>query len=502
MNKPLPFDLPRLVMRRAIAVGAAALLLAAVLGLVRVGDNIDDEVDAAMALAGVMARLGSVQQTDDHSAIEALLGTLAGGGLRHLDLHILDDHGHVLLRPAPSPPDNAWLGWLYDGHRRLLSRPDSRRVTWQLTRPGGRVWRVSLSASHESERIEALNNLAGALALLLACIGGLLLVMAWNVRRAFAPLAGLLAAIERIEHHDPDGVRRLPAMPIRELEAIAAALRHLVQGLDAAETQRQLLSQKVLTLQEDERALLARELHDEFGQRLTALRFDAAWLVRRLADQPELCAVAQGMAERCGEVQRDIRELLVRLRPLGPAGDATSDISAGQPLPISRLIQQLQGLVQSWQDNQARGQASPVTHHLELAWQAEHGAVGPIDAQMAERFGLPRDVALAVYRLSQEALTNAARHAQAREVRLRLIVQAGRAPPWASAQLHWSVEDDGVGIADPAAALQQGNGLGGMQERVWALGGRWAWGPTDRPGLALRATLPFQPASLTPPPSA
>ena len=497
MNTALPFDLPRLVMRRAIAVGAAALLLAAALGLVRVGDNIDDEVDAAMALAGVMARLGSVQQADDRSAIDALLATLAGGGLRHLDLHILDDHGHVLLRPAPSAPDNAWLGWLYDMHRRLLSRPDSRRVTWQLARPGGRVWRVSLSASHESERIEALNNLAGALALLLACIGGLLLVMAWNVRRAFAPLAGLLAAIERIEHHDPDGVRRLPTMPIRELEAIAAALRHLVQGLDAAETQRQLLSQKVLTLQEDERALLARELHDEFGQRLTALRFDAAWLLKRLADQPELCAVVQGMAERCGEVQRDIRDLLVRLRPLGPGDDG-----AGQPMPMSRLIQQLQGLVQSWQDSQARGQGSPVTHHLALAWQDEQGAVRPIDAPMAEQFGLPRDVALAVYRLSQEALTNAARHAQARHVRLRLVVQASRAPPWGTAQLHWSVEDDGVGIADPVAALQQGNGLGGMQERVWALGGLWAWGAIGRPGLALRATLPFQPASLSSSPSA
>lgn len=525
MHKPLPLDLPRLVMRRAVGVGGVALLLAAVLGLVRVGDNIEDEVDAALALARVMARVGALPQADDRVAIAALRETLAEGGLRHLELHILDDHGRTLLRPLPPQPDNAWLGWLYEAHRRLLSQPDRRRVNWQVARPGGGLWTVSLSASHESERIEALNNLAGALALLLGCIGALLVVMAWNVRRAFAPLAGLLAAIERIEHHDPEGVRRLPAMPTRELEAIAAALRHLVAGLDRAEAERRLLSQKVLTLQEDERTHLARELHDEFGQRLTALRLDATWLARRLgadaaepaaptapersADQAERLTVVQGMAERCAEVQRDIRDLLLRLRPLGPAGDASQGPD-GDTLPLARLVQLLEGLIQGWQDSGRRSDAPPAALQLSVDTAAPDGHTQPLPPATAETTALPRDLALAVYRLSQEALTNVARHARATRVDLRLTLQHG--VDGRPAALLWQVRDDGVGIADAQQALQRGNGLGGMQERVWALGGRWTFDAAGPPaqsgarhGLVLRAELPLAslaslPSLSSPPP--
>jgi two-component system sensor histidine kinase UhpB len=109
---------------------------------------------------------------------------------------------------------------------------------------------------------------------------------------------------------------------------------------------------------------------------------------------------------------------------------------------------------------------------------------------------IPRDLALAVYRISQEALTNAARHAHAGEVVLTLTLDMQTQPP----TLDWSVQDDGVGLPDPAGARQRGNGLGGMQERVWALGGTWRVEPADpssettRPGLRLSARLTWKPA--------
>jgi two-component system sensor histidine kinase UhpB len=509
-----PFDLPRLVMRRAFATALAGLLLAAALGLMRVNQNITEEVDAAMSLASVMARLGSLDQVDDRSALASVRETLAQEGLRHLTLHIVDSHGRVILRPLPPPPDPALLGWLYELHRQTLSAPDGRRATWAVRRPDGGRWIVSLAATHESERVEALNDLAGALALLLACFGALLLAMAWNVRRAFAPLTALLAAIGRVEHQDYAAVRELPRMPIHELESIATALRELVQALDAAESERRLLSQQVLTLQEDERQHLARELHDEFGQRLTALRLDAAWLARRLADQPELHGVVTGMGERCAEVQHDIRDLLVRLRPLGPVEDDGPDAR----LPLARLVQLLEGLVAGWQASThgdvnagsdvsaAPDAATPTRWRLALSQIGHPALLGtlalPLDPAVAASTRIPRELALAVYRISQEALTNAARHAQAREVVLALTLDWQTQPP----TLVWSVQDDGVGLPDPAASRQRGNGLGGMQERVWALGGTWRVGPaeTDRgpepdpdpahPGLRLSANLTWKPA--------
>lgn len=481
MDHPVPLDLPRLVMQRALAVGLVTLLLGVVLGLWRAGHDIDNEVDAAMLLASMMARLGHLAQTDDVSALESLRAMQSGEELRHLALHVRAGDGRSLLEPPAPEPENPVMEALFALHRRWLSEPDARQVSWQVPRPAGGPWTVALIASHESERREALTNLVGMLTLLLGTISGLLLVLRWNVQRAFQPLTGMLHAIAGIERQDAGAVQTLlPPMPIHELEVIAAALRHLSIALEQAESRRRLLSQKVLTLQEDERTRLARELHDEFGQRLTALRFDAAWLCRQLAQQPELLQVVQGMAAHCAQVQRDIRTLLLQLNPLGPGGEGAT------PIPLARLLHLLEMLVQSWQPS-----SSSVTITL-LAQQRMNSIDSPLDPDLAEQTHLPRDLALALYRLSQEALTNAARHAQAENVHLELAWERGVA-------LHWSVRDDGIGIADPATAVQQGNGLGGMQERVWALGGEWHWGgPPDqrmpastRPGLCLHARLPL-----------
>lgn len=476
MKRKTPLDLPRLVMRRAILVGLLTVVLALLVGLYRAQDAIDDEVEAAMTLAAIVARLGTLSTVDDANAIESLRSLQADGRLRHLELELHTADARLLLSPPPDPAASALLDGLAQWHRRLLSSPDKRSVSWPVARPSGPPWTARLHASSEGERREAIADLAGIFVVLLGGIAGLLLVMRWNMRRAFIPLAELLDAIGGIERQALDPVRRLPTMPIRELESIAMALRHLAEGLEQAETRRRLLSQKVLTLQEDERARLARELHDEFGQRLTALRFDAAWLARQVADRPELLSVVQGMSARCGEVQRDIRQLLVQLRPFGPAGEGRDPGT----LPLERLVSMLEALVRSWQDTRT---GTTCTLTLDTA---------SAKSESATEMELPRDLALAVYRISQEALTNAARHAQARHVELsmRLVMSPGdRARGW----LHWSVSDDGVGLGQPTAALQRGNGLGGMQERVWAQSGQWRIlpGTTDRPGLTLQACLPL-----------
>jgi two-component system sensor histidine kinase UhpB len=478
-------DLPRLVMRRAVLVGLVTILLALVVGLYRAQDAIDDEVEAAMTLAAIMARLGTLSAIDDTNAVESLRVLQADGRLRHLELELHTADGRRLLSPPAEPASAVLPESLGQLHRRLLPTPDRRSVSWLVARPSGPPWTATLHASSEGERREALADLAGIFGVLLGGIAGLLLVMRWNMRRAFAPLAELLDAIGGIERQALEPVRRLPTMPIRELESIAMALRHLAAGLEQAEARRRLLSQKVHTLQEDERTRLARELHDEFGQRLTALRFDAAWLARQVADQPELLGVVQGMSARCAEVQQDIRQMLVDLRPFGPAGGE----AATGALPLDRLCAMLDALVQGWRDTRS-------TTKFSLTLDLPPGR---------EAIELPLDLALTVYRISQEALTNAARHAQARHITLLLRLEPapdGQDRGW----LHWSVRDDGVGLAGAAAAaLQRGNGLGGMQERVWAQGGEWQvldgenarHGP-DRPGLLLRARLPLKPPHAIP----
>lgn len=484
---PPPLDLPRLVMRRAAGVAAAVLAVALLLGLWRMQDDIDSEVDAAMALAALVAQLGQMGQAspaDDALALGTLRAGQAAHPLRHLELRVHDAAGRLLLGPPPEPPAPAPLAALLALHRWVDAAPDGRRVVWPLARPGGALWQVSLAASHASERREAMTSLVGMLALLLACVAGLLLVMRANVRRALAPLGRLLEAIAGIEAQRPQAVQALPPMPIRELEAVAAALRHLGAALDQGEAERRLLSQQVLTLQEDERSRLARELHDEFGQRLTALRVDAAWLARRVADQPALLAVVQGMSGHCEQVQQDIRALLSRLQPFGTGGPGADGES------LLALTALLQALVAAWSPP---GRTHATTLVLALEWQGGGGQALPWpDDDLAQRLRLPRPLVLTLYRISQEALTNVARHADARAAQLSLRLVGG-VQPGAAVHIDWAVADDGLGLADADAATRRGNGLAGLRERVWAQGAELQCGPAHpgavRPGLQLQAAF-------------
>ena len=504
-----PLDLPRLVMRRAGLVGVLVLLLAVVLGLARMGDDIDDEVDAAMTLAAVMARLGQLGQTDDRSALEALRAMQAEHPLRHLALQVHAQDGTLLLGPPPPAPAPAPWRWLLQLHQTWLSAPDDRRVAWPVPRADGSRWTVSLAASHDSERREAMGSLLDMLALLLLCVGGLLAVMHWNVRRALAPVGRLLQAIAGIEGHDARQVQALPPMPTRELESLAAALRHLGHALDQAEAQRRQLSQQVLTLQEDERTRLARDLHDEFGQRLTALRVDAAWLARQVAGDVRLQQVVDGMAQQCALVQADIRSLLTRLQPFGPP-DVPAGPDAAPAESLARGLALLQPLVDSWQGS---GPEPGLACSLGLAWQGADGQPLPWPGEdEALALWLPRPLWLALYRISQEALTNVARHAGARHAGLRLTLRGGRQPGDAL-QIDWMAWDDGIGLPPTAGAavgqpqaqavLPRGNGLAGLQERVWAQGGTLqcdALQPgAPRPGLRLAASFHTR---LLPPPAA
>ena len=498
-----PLDLPRLVMRRAAAVALAVLALALGLGLARMGHDIDDEVDAALTLGQLVAGLGSLAQADDGLALDALRRLAAEHPPRHLVLSVQDSAGRVLLAPPPLPADPLPLNALLALHRRLQAAPDLRHASWAVSRPGGARWTVTLAASHESERREAMANLVGTLVLLLTCIVGLLLAMRWNLRRALAPLDRLLAAITGIEGHDTQAVQDLPAMPVRELEAVAAALRHLGLALDQAEARRRLLSQQLLTLQEDERARLARELHDEFGQRLTALRVDAAWLARRLAGQAEPAQVIAGMAEQCQQIQHDIRSLLTRLQPFGPVD---FELGAGQSL--GRVTDLLRALVAAWspaivEGAEGVGEAEGTRCRLVLLWLDDAGLPqawpGAADGQMPR---LPQAMALTLYRISQEALTNVARHARARQAVLRLACR-GAWQAGALLQIDWSVSDDGVGLEDVGAGADapglRGNGLSGLRERVWAQGGELRSGPgLDGRGLRLSARFSVALAPLAP----
>jgi two-component system sensor histidine kinase UhpB len=463
---PAPLDLPRLVMRRASVVAVAFLLLLLVLGAIAARSDTRDEISGALAFARMEQLLRGLP-AGDAAALDALRRLPP---LRHVTLRVTDAAGRV-LSGASEPPPSGPMRWLMRLTLGGDAESSEQTVSSSIPRDHGGDWTATFVASPESEQHEALSNLLGLFVLLAASSLVMLAVMQWNVQRAFRPLREMLAAIARIEHHDAAGVQALPAMPIRELEVVAGALKRLAASLERAETGRRTLSQKILGLQEDERQRLARELHDEFGQRLTALRVDVAWLQRTQGASAEAGSVLSGMNEQIARIQADVRNTLARLQPF--AANADTPDSAG------RLAALLATLAASWSRPGAGG----------MRCDARVTRCGTSEQASLAGLMLPGAVLLALYRISQEAITNAARHAGGG--RVLVTVDIDDSEP-GTVTLRWSAGDDGHGLDEPERALQRGSGLAGIRERVWALDGSFEWTPRNPPpmrGLRLGARL-------------
>lgn len=447
-------ELASILMRRAAAISVLCLACVLALALWRASADVRREGQGAGQVAALASRLAGLQNVPGEGLereLAALRALGQGGGLRHLRFEVADGAtGAVLLRSIPDA-DRAGPG---AGLLERLAAPGAEPAsTWRVERPDGRSFRITLAASPYSEQQEALGNILGVAGALVLYGLALLAAMHWAVRHAFAPLRQIVAAIAAFERQDY--AVRLPAMGVRELDVISRALDHLAESLARVQEERRQLSLKILTLQEDERARIARELHDEVGQALTAMRADATYLQRRLAADGDLQTVAAGLERQCMGVQRGVRDLLGWLGAPG----LEDGVRASAP-----LAEMIRALVDNWR--RRPGQAAD--YHLALDLPAE----------------LPRALALSLYRMTQEALTNVVRHARARRVEVALVSEAAGA-------IRWSVRDDGVGMPASPQALQVGNGLAGIRERVWAHGGELSmtsgW---EGRGVGLEARFP------------
>jgi len=269
---------------------------------------------------------------------------------------------------------------------------------------------------------------------------GLALMLALDLallRRAFAPLGQLTQFMRGVDPLRP-GERASFDVADPEVSELTAAFNEMIGRL---ESERRDSARRALAAQEGERARIARELHDEIGQALTAVVLQ----LQRAAQhtQPPARGEVEEAREAVRESLEEVREIARRLRPealddlgLGSALAAlTLDVSRRTGLRIDRRIEP--GL-------------------RELAPEEE----------------------LVVYRVAQEGLTNVARHADAQHARVTLEGRDGR--------VSLEVRDDGRGF-DPGNAA--GAGLRGMRERALLVGAELAVDSRLGGGTAVRLTL-------------
>jgi PAS domain S-box-containing protein len=221
-----------------------------------------------------------------------------------------------------------------------------------------------------------------------------------------------------------------------------------ITAVKKAQDQLRRLSASIMAGQEKERAAIARELHDELGQVLTALRMDSVWMSQRLADQDPLAA--QRARDMCRLIDKNIEEvrgMAIRLRP-GVLDDL--------------------GLVDALE-----WYTTDLERRSETLCTFEHQPIPPIDDT----------VATAAYRIAQEALTNVVRHAQAANVKVQLEAQDNF--------LVLRVIDDGQGFDIEALSASEGLGVAGMKERANLVGGRLRVRSTRGKGTEIQLEIPF-----------
>lgn len=246
----------------------------------------------------------------------------------------------------------------------------------------------------------------------------------WAVKSALHPVDSVIAALSELEKGHLDA--RLPQFDLPELAGLSSKFNAMANTLQQSISSNHRLTQKVIRLQEDERKSLARELHDEIGQHMTAINVDAQAIMESNSLQSAKRS-AEAIMEVAIHMLDIVRTMLQRLRP--------------------GVLDEL-------------GLSIALNEHVTQWRQRNHGISSSIS--IAGDLGEPDEaVALAAYRIVQESLTNITRHASARHVKLIVKRTDGK--------ISIELEDDGKGFE--ADAMSDGYGVAGMRERVQGLGG-------------------------------
>jgi two-component system, NarL family, sensor histidine kinase UhpB len=425
----------------ALAANVATLITGA-------GARVRAEVGASTRLSAdfveaALAGLRSAQeaQQDPKPALMGLIDNLQN--LRHVQIYLSEDGKE---RPFPPPPDDSAAGRVPSWFAALAhQKPSATRIQADI---GGRNYGQIVIASYPwneiSEVWRDVRNLTLGGALLTVIVFALTYAVAG---RALAPIRLISEGLTRLKEGDYAVSIAPGGAP--ELRDICAKLNNLAKALGGTMAENRLLTQKLISMQDDERKELARELHDEMGPYLFAIRAGALSLAgqaeRGAVDAAAFSDVCRALVEQVNEVQRMNASTLRRLRP-----QALSDLGA------TAALEALAGAV------------CRMAPALDVTLSLPPG----LDA-------VDETAALTIYRIVQEGLTNVRRHADATQAEIVVEISHG--------MIRLSVRDNGVGLP---TAPRQGLGLLGMSERVQALGGSMELTGAEGEGATLTVTLP------------
>ena len=263
------------------------------------------------------------------------------------------------------------------------------------------------------------------------------------------PIKPILTSINRMERGDLS--TRLPTFTLPEFNRIGHSLNRMAESLAMErqlEENRQ-LTQLIQTHIEDERRSLARELHDELGQYVTAIKTFAVAIVNKAKDKsPDIAANAQTIVGAANQIYEGMHSIIRQLRP-----GALDNLG---------LSETLRDAMQYWQ-----------TLHANVRFELK------LNGQLDD---LGESLNINVYRIVQESINNALKHAQAKSIEVSLTLLEN--------ELQLLIKDDGVGMNLASVDQSQHFGLLGIRERVQGFHGSFSLVSEPNRGTAIHINIP------------
>jgi signal transduction histidine kinase len=310
---------------------------------------------------------------------------------------------------------------------------------------------LTVTAQPEAALRLAWQRISALLGIALAMAGGIVVLAALMISYSLLPARAIIEGLRQLQQGNLGW--RLPRFRTEEFDHIAGAVNQFAENLATTRAARQALMTRLFQVQEDERRAVARDLHDEFGQCLTATAALAAIIEQRAgAERKDIAVEAVKIAQVQKRMMTALRSTLKRLR--------------SQNIEEIGLEASLRELVSEHND---QAQSRTVVH-LELAGQFA---------------SIPTQAATDIYRIAQECLTNSMKHGAPSAVRLKLErLETG------ADVVCLTVEDDGAGDARRLES-DAGYGLLGIRERLAPYGGSLTVAQA-RAGVRVAAILPLE----------
>ena len=413
--------------------------------------SVDDEMEGAnMVATQLLSRLQAANKQLSQSDLKDFLVQV--GRIRANEIELLDDSGAQIYH-SPPPVYKAGRD-APDWYSRIVS-PAVKTREIPLDRG-----RLLVRADPSRAVLDGWDDFAPLLVtIFIGMLVGMWMVY-WLVGRALRPIQQVVHGLHDIGNGEYD--TRLPGMRGQEAQMMGQAFNAMAQSLQdgmaarekAQEATRALAQNRELTQEiqariEEVRGQIARELHDELGQQVTAIKSVGMAIAHRAKGVDSQIETSARMVMDCADaIYEEVHQLVTKLRPLA--------------LDRFGLQDALQDLLE-----EAR------SRHPEM--QLSLNIDAPLDK-------LEDNLATATYRIMQESLTNALRHAQADLIEMTVVV--------VNDELHLEIRDNGQG---PSADWQQSGHFGviGMSERAQGLGGHLLFEALQPRGARVLAVLPL-----------